>query len=179
MRIDAVIQPVRRVARPIDLDLLPSERSVRELRHLVDASGGEIDRHALLRQLRPGPAPRWFLYDPVRPCDEVLWSASPEIAFEMCCGSGVSTRILTRTPSSWRGSASFRAAPLLLPSALRERVRDLAARRIQCYVLYEPARVIDASGRPFRLGDRSGELALAVELDDAWYLLESASGVGL
>src|SRR5687768_2971738 len=142
MSLLSLVSPARsvgRIARDLDVwskargsaerlstHALPSERTLcDDLRRRAEReiAGLEIERQALgsldlvalLRQLRPGPAPRWFIYDPLRECDTVRWTAGPRIAFESFLGEKKTGRLETPVCSALPSSMIYSAAPILLP----------------------------------------------------------------
>jgi hypothetical protein len=136
---------------------LPSERTLCEdLRRRADReiAGLEIERHAmgaldlvaLLRQLHPGPAPRWFLYDPLRECDVVRWTAGPRIAFDSVLDGRKTNRIETPVAAALPSSMTYEAAPVLLPFQVRQKVGVLRAQGLRPFVLYEPRLVNLSTG---------------------------------
>lgn len=144
-------------AERLAVQALPSERSVCEdlrRRAAREIAGLEHERHALgaldlvalLRQLRPGPAPRWFVYDPLRGCDTVVWSAGPLIAFDSVLAGRKTGRVETPVASGLPASMSYSAAPILLPFQVRQKVAALRAQGLRPLVLYEPRTVVLPSG---------------------------------
>jgi hypothetical protein len=140
-------------AERLSTHALPSERTVCDgLRRRAEReiAGLEIERHALgaldlvalLRQLRPGPAPRWFIYDPLRECDAVKWSAAPRIVFESLREGTPTGRIETPVGSALPASLCCSAAPILLPFQVRQKVGVLRGQGLRPLVLYEPRTVL-------------------------------------
>ena len=173
MSLLSLVSPARsvgRIARDLDVwskargsverlsgQVLPSERTVcndlrrraeREIAGLESERHalGALDRVALLRQLRPGPAPRWFAYDPLRVCDAVTWTAGPRIAFESSLGGRKTGRIETPVASSLPASMSYVARPILLPFQVRQKVGILRSQGLRALVLYEPRTVLLPGG---------------------------------
>jgi len=169
----------------LSVHALPSERTVCEqLRRRAEReiAGLEIERHslgalnlvALLRQLRPGPAPRWFAYDPLRECDTVKWTAGPRIAFESWLGAKRTGRVETPVASALPSSMTYAAEPILLPFQVRRKVGLLAEQGLRPIVLYEPRTVqlptgceLPATAEPTH--------ALVVRRGRRWLLLDAWS----
>ena len=172
-------------AERLSLHALPSERTVCEgLRRRAEReiAGLEIERHslgalnlvALLRQLRPGPAPRWFAYDPLRECDAVKWTAGPRIAFETWLGPTKTGRVETTVASSLPSSRTYTAAPILLPFQVRRKVGLLADQGLRPIVLYEPRTVVVPTGVDLPAAAEPTH-ALAVRRGRRWLLLDAWS----
>jgi hypothetical protein len=198
MSLLSLVSPARsvgRIARDLDVwskargsaerlssHALPSERGVcDDLRRRAEReiAGLEIERHALgaldlfalLRQLRPGPAPRWFGYDPLRECDVVKWTAGPCITFESI-RSGVRTgRIETPVRSALSAAATFTAPPILLPFQVRQKVGLLRTQGLRPFVLYEPRTVHLATGAPLPAASEPTH-ALVLKRKKRWLLLD-------
>ena len=201
MSLLSLVSPARdvgRIARDLDVwskargsvdrlsgHALPSERTLCEnLRRRADQeiAGLEIERHALgvldlvvlLRQLLPGPAPRWFLYDPLRECDAVRWTAGPRIGFESLLGATRTNRIETPVAAALPSSATFVAAPILLPFQVRQKVGVLKAQGLRPFVLYEP-RTVDLSNGSSVTGAAEPVHALVLRRRRRWLLLDAWS----
>ena len=201
MSLLSLVSPARdvgRIARDLDVwskargsverlsgHALPSERSLCEnLRRRADReiAGLEIERHALgvldltalLRQLLPGPAPRWFLYDPLRECDAVRWTAGPRIAFESLLGDGKTGRIETPVAASLPSSSTFVSTPILLPFQVRQKVGVLKAQGLRPFVLYEPRSVELSNGSSLN-GPVEPVHALVLRRRRRWLLLDAWS----
>jgi hypothetical protein len=201
MSLLSLVSPARdvgRIARDLDVwskargsvdrlsgHALPSERSLCEnLRRRADReiAGLEIERHALgaldlvalLRQLLPGPAPRWFLYDPLRECDTVRWTAGPRIAFESLLGEARTGRIETPVAAALPSSTTFAAAPILLPFQVRQKVGVLRAQGLRPYVLFEP-RTVELSTGASVTGAVEPVHALVLRRRRRWLLLDAWS----
>lgn len=169
-------------AERLSLQALPSERSVCDrLRRRAEReiAGLEIERHslgainlvALLRQLRPGPAPRWFVYDPLRECDAVRWTAGPRIAFDMLLGEKKTGRIETPVASALPSSMTYGAAPVLLPFQVRRKVGHLDGQGLRPLLLYEPRSVLLPTGAELPAAAESTH-ALVVRRGRRWLLLD-------
>ncbi len=161
---------------------LPSERGVcDDLRRRAEReiAGLEIERHALgaldlfalLRQLRPGPAPRWFVYDPLRACDVVKWTAAPRITFESLRGEERTGRIETPVRSALSASMSYTAAPILLPFQVRQKVGILRSQGLRPLVLYEPRTVHLPTGMALPAAAEPTH-ALVLKRKKRWLLLD-------
>jgi len=172
-------------AERLSIQALPSERTVCErLRRRAEReiAGLEIERHslgalnlvALLRQLRPGPAPRWFAYDPLCECDAVIWTAGPKIAFESRLGPKKTGRVETPVASSLPSSMTYTAAPILLPFQVRRKVGLLADQGLRPIVLYEPRTVLLPTGADLPAASEPTH-ALAVRRGRRWLLLDAWS----
>jgi hypothetical protein len=201
MSLLSLVSPARnvgRIARDLDvwskargsverlsLHALPSERTLCErLRRRAEReiAGLEIERHslgalnlvALLRQLRPGPAPRWFAYDPLRECDAVKWTAGPRIAFDSWLGPKRTGRVETPVASALPSSMTYAAAPILLPFQVRRKVGLLADQGLRPIVLYEPRTVVLPTGVELPAAAEPTH-ALAVRRGKRWILLDAWS----
>ena len=172
-------------AERLSVHALPSERTVCEqLRRRAEReiAGLEIERHslgalnlvALLRQLRPGPAPRWFAYDPLRECDTVKWTAGPRIAFESWLGAARTGRVETPVASALPSSMTYAAEPILLPFQVRRKVGLLADQGLRPIVLYEPRTVHLPTGAELPATAEPTH-ALAVRRGRRWLLLDAWS----
>jgi len=201
MSLLSLVSPARdvgRIARDLDIwskargsvdrlsgHALPSERTLcRDLRRRADReiAGLEIERQALgvldltalLRQLLPGPAPRWFLYDPLRECDTVRWTAGPRISFESLLGDTRTGRIDTPVGAALPASATFSAAPILLPFQVRRKIGVLKAQGLRPFVLYEPRTVELPQGASLN-GPAEPVHALVLRRRRRWLLLDAWS----
>jgi hypothetical protein len=201
MSLLSLVSPARNVGRIAkDLDVwskargsaerlsshaLPSERTLCEdLRRRAEReiAGLEIERQslgalnlfALLRQLRPGPAPRWFVYDPLKECDAVRWSSGPRISFESLLGSKRTGRIETPVCSALSASMTYTAAPILLPFQVRRKVEALEAQGLRPLVLYEPRTVLLPTGAELPATAEPTH-ALALKRGRRWFLLDAWS----
>lgn len=172
-------------AERLSVHALPSERTVCEnLRRRAEReiAGLEIERHslgalnlvALLRQLRPGPAPRWFAYDPLRECDAVRWTAGPRIVFESWRGTKKTGRIETPVASALPSSMTYTAAPILLPFQVRRKVGLLTDQGLRPIVLYEPRTVALPTGSDLPAAAEPTH-ALVVRRGRRWLLLDAWS----
>jgi len=147
-----------------------AEREIAGLEHERHALGA-LNRNALLRQLRPGPAPRWFVYDPLRACDAVKWTAGPRIAFESFLGDRKTGRIETPVASALPSSMSYVASPILLPFQVRQKIGVLKAQGLRALVLYEPRSVVPSSGaEPLAAAEPTH--ALILQRKKRWLLLD-------
>jgi hypothetical protein len=164
---------------------LPSERAICEdlrRRAAREIAGLEIERHALgaldlvalLRQLHPGPAPRWFLYDPLRECDAVRWTASPRIAFDMLLGGMRTGRVETPVAAALPSSMTYAAAPVLLPFQVRRKIGVLRAQGLRPFVLFEPRSVTLPSDAPLAAASEPVH-ALVLRRRRRWLLLDAWS----
>jgi hypothetical protein len=201
MSLLSLVSPARdvgRIARDLDVwskargsvdrlsgHALPSERTLCEnLRRRADReiAGLEIERHALgvldlvalLRQLLPGPAPRWFLYDPLRECDTVRWTAGPRIAFESLLAGTKTGLIETPVGAALPSSMTYAAAPVLLPFQVRQKVGVLRAQGLRPFVLYEPRTVAMSTGASLT-GAAEPVHALVLRRRRRWILLDAWS----
>ncbi len=201
MSLLSLVSPARdvgRIARDLDVwskargsvdrlsgHALPSERTLCEdLRRRADReiAGLEIERHALgvldlvalLRQLLPGPAPRWFLYDPLRECDTVRWTAGPRIAFESLLAGTKTGRIETPVGAALPSSMTYTATPILLPFQVRQKVGVLRAQGLRPFVLYEPRTVTMSTGASLT-GAGEPVHALVLRRRRRWVLLDAWS----
>src|SRR5574341_1195179 len=86
---------------------------------------GRLDMAALLKQERPGPAPRWFLYNPLTPCDEVRWCAGTTITFETWRARRCYDQVPMRLPNPFPPRTFYTASTILLPARIREQVLAL------------------------------------------------------
>jgi len=172
-------------AERLSLHALPSERTVCEqLRRRAEReiAGLEIERHslgplnlvALLRQLRPGPAPRWFAYDPLRECDAVIWTAGPRITFESRLGTSKTGRVETPVASALPSSMTYTARPILLPFQVRRKVGLLSDQGLRPIVLYEPRTVVMPTGVELPATAEPTH-ALVVRRGRRWLLLDAWS----
>lgn len=172
-------------AERLSIHALPSERTVCEqLRRRAEReiAGLEIERHslgalnlvALLRQLRPGPAPRWFAYDPLRECDTVRWTAGPRIAFDSWMGTKKTGRVETPVASALPSSMTYTAEPILLPFQVRRKVGLLSDQGLRPIVLYEPRTVTLPTGVELPAAVEPTH-ALVVRRGRRWLLLDAWS----
>jgi hypothetical protein len=172
-------------AERLSTHALPSERPLcDDLRRRAEReiAGLEIERRALgalnlvalLRQLRPGPAPRWFIYDPLRECDAVKWTAAPWIVFESLRGERRTGRIETPVGSALPASMSYSAAPILLPFQVRQKVGVLRAQGLRPLVLYEPRTVVMPTGTALPAAAEPTH-ALVLKRKRRWLLLDAWS----
>jgi len=172
-------------AERLSTHALPSERTVcDDLRRRAEReiAGLEIERHALgaldlfalLRQLRPGPAPRWFIYDPLRECDAVRWTAAPRIVFESLRSGKVTGRVETPVCSPLSASVSYSATPILLPFQVRQKVGILKSQGLRPMVLVEPRTVVMPSGAELPATAEPTH-ALALRRKKRWLLLDAWS----
>ena len=172
-------------AERLSIQALPSERTLcDDLRRRAEReiAGLEIERHslgplnlvALLRQLRPGPAPRWFAYDPLRECDQVRWTAGPRIVFESRLAAAKTGRVETPVVSSLPSSMTYTAAPILLPFQVRRKVGLLRDQGLRPIVLYEPRIVALPTGVELPATAEPTH-ALAVRRGRRWLLLDAWS----
>lgn len=201
MSLLSLVSPARdtgRIARDLDVwskargsaerlsgHALPSERTLCEdLRRRADReiAGLEIERHALgaldlvalLRQLHPGPAPRWFLYDPLRECDAIRWTAGPRIAFESFLGARKTGRIETPVAAALPSSMTYTASPILLPFQVRQKVGVLKSQGLRPSVLYEP-RIVELSSGASLVAAVEPVHALVLRRRRRWLLLDAWS----
>lgn len=199
MSLLSLVSPARDVGRIAkDLDLwskargsvdrlsghaLPSERTLCDnLRRRADReiAGLEIERHALgaldlvalLRQLHRGPAPRWFLYDPLRECDVIRWTAGPRIAFDSYLGERKTGRIETPVAAALPASMTYSAAPVLLPFQVRQKVGVLRSQGLRPFVLYEP-RLVELSTGESLIAAVEPVHALVLRRRRRWLLLDA------
>ena len=172
-------------AERLSVQALPSERTVCEqLRRRAEReiAGLEIERHslgalnlvALLRQLMPGPAPRWFGYDPLRECDAVKWTTGPRITFESWLGARKTGRVETPVASALPASMTYVAGPILLPFQVRRKVGLLSDQGLRPIVLYEPRIVKLPTGAELPATVEPTH-ALAVRRGRRWLLLDAWS----
>jgi hypothetical protein len=198
MTLLSLVSPARsvgRIARDLDVwskargsaerlssHALPSERGVcDDLRRRAEReiAGLEIERHALgaldlfalLRQLRPGPAPRWFVYDPLRECDVVKWTAAPRITFESLRDGARTGRVETPVRSALPASMNYTAAPILLPFQVRQKVGILRTQGLRPLVLYEPRTVLLPTGAALPAAAEPTH-ALVLKRKKRWLLLD-------
>ena len=161
---------------------LPSERTLCDhLRRRAEReiAGLEIERHALgtldlvalLRQLRPGPAPRWFAYDPLRECDAVRWTAGPRIAFDSLKDGERTGRVETPVSSALPSSMTYTAEPILLPYQVRQKVGLLRSQGLRPIVLYEPRTVTFPTGAVLPAAAEPTH-ALVLKRRKRWLLLD-------
>lgn len=147
-----------------------AEREIAGLEHERRALGA-LDLVALLRQLRPGPAPRWFVYDPLRGCDTVTWTAGPHIAFTTSLEGEKTGRVETPVASSLPASMTYSAAPILLPFQVRQKVSVLKGQGLRPFVLYEPRTVVLPSGSGLSAAAEPTH-ALVLKRRRRWLLLD-------
>jgi hypothetical protein len=198
MSLLSLVSPARsvgRIARDLDVwskargsaerlssHALPSERGVcDDLRRRAEReiAGLEIERHALgaldlfalLRQLRPGPAPRWFVYDPLRECDVVKWTAGPRITFESLRSGARTGRVETPVRSALSSAMTYTAAPILLPFQVRQKVGILRSQSLRPLVLYEPRTVQLPGGATLPAAVETTH-ALVLKRKKRWLLLD-------
>lgn len=129
---------------------------------------GTLDLASLLKQMRPGPAPRWFLYPPMSPCDAVEWNDEANIRLRFLRGTREVGVLFLKTPNLFHRQGSWRARTILLPAEIRERVRALAREKLETFVLYEPAKVTHERFRPPKV--EKPDPALLVRVGRKWFV---------
>ncbi len=132
---------------------------------------GRLDMAALLRQERPGPAPRWFLYNPLGPCDQVRWSHESTIVFETYRAGRKRDRIPMNLPNPFSKRSFYTASPILLPARIREQVLSLKSEKIDSYVLFEP-KVVRSETLPDQKPVPRPDPALVVPAGGEWYVVD-------
>ncbi len=126
---------------------------------------GRIDMMALLQQTRTGPAPRWFVYNPMLACDTIQWTHEKSVTFEFLRAGHKVGQLQMHGPNVLRGKRAYTASPILLPTRVREQVRALHRQNIPSYILFEP-RVVDSHAIP------EPDPALIVEVAGAWFVVD-------
>jgi len=123
---------VRQTSEGGDLVPLPFQQDRPLLRRLNLGSLLPLSREG-------GRLPRWFLYDPLCPCDTVIWGTHARITFEMVRDSRVLHRVTTPFENPFPHRLKFLASPLLLPSRIRGKILSLnKEREIRPYILFQP-----------------------------------------
>ena len=183
--IDATTEEWRQAKGVLDyiqLQLLPSEESVyrtmtdkaqRELawhraeRHSI----GRIDLAALLTQQRTGPAPRWFVYDPMIATDKLVWVNLLSVSIDAMRLERRMNRLTMGFPNSFPRTATYSTRPIMLPARVRDKVVSLHHEGITSYVLFEP-RLVESCAIPVPKPIRRPDPALVIEAAGAWFSVE-------
>ena len=171
----------RQTAEILRPQLLPSEEAAFEPLHgkaVQEAAQleaerrflGRLDLEALLSQQRQGPAPRWFLYDPMAPCDSICWRSESKIVFETFRAQRQTSRLPVGYDNPFPRKVRYTTRPILLPCHVREMIRALRREEITSYVLFEP-RLVESEAVPDPVPVRKPDPALVVEVAGAWFVV--------
>lgn len=176
------VQAARKTAEILRPAILPSEeaaldrleRTAREEATRLAAERrflGKLDMAELLKQARPGPAPRWFLYNPLSPCDEIRWCAEGSIVFESHRARRAYDRIPMNLPNPFSARTAFISVPILLPARIRDQVLALYREKIDSYILYEP-RLVRSESLPDPKPLPKPDPALVVRAGMEWFIVD-------
>ena len=173
---------LRQTGEILRMQVLPSEeiafddlfgRAEKEVARLAAERRfrGRLDMAALLRQERPGPAPRWFLYNPLTHCDTIHWSHESRIVFEAPRAGRARDRVALDLPNPFPRRTFYTASPILLPARIREQVLALKREKIDSYVLFEP-RLVRSEALPEPRPIARPDPALVVEAGGEWFVVD-------